>query len=81
MDSPLVRTSAMLGALLVVLRFYLAQNKKKAKPSPYVTNFEEVAQKIKMKDGEYGPDEYDVVIVGGGASRLHVPEVGSHVFG
>jgi choline dehydrogenase len=69
MHSSVLRTSAAVGALLLVLRFYLARKSKTPKSHPHITNFEEIAQKTGVKDGGHAANEYDVIIVGGGTSE------------
>ncbi len=61
MNSTAVRTSAVVGVLLLVLRYWTA----KAKETRLITDFAEVGRRVKH-EGEYNEDEYDVIIVGGG---------------
>ena len=68
MDNPIVRSSAAVGALLLVVRFYLAR-KSAGKPKLHITNFQEVARKIKDVESGYALDEFDVIVVGGGAPQ------------
>lgn len=66
MNSSAMRGTAAFGALLIVLRFYLARRKSR-KISKHVTDIFEIARKVKTEEGEYDPDEFDVVVIGGGA--------------
>ena len=70
MGFPLVRSSAAVGVLLLVLRFYLSRKNKAGRPG-HITNFAEVAQPTtgaRTSSSSVNPfDEFDVVIVGGGA--------------
>ncbi|KAH9921889.1 GMC oxidoreductase [Fomitopsis serialis] len=65
-------SSAVLGALIIVLRFALSRSRRKSRR---VTDFERIARRLK-DDKKSGASEYDIVIVGGGtagcvlASRL-----------
>lgn len=65
-NSP-VRTSAALGALFVVL-WFLSKKRKTVKKGEeqYVTDHSQIARRV-SQPGQYGADEFDVVIVGGGA--------------
>ena len=62
---PVVRSSAALGALLIVLAWHSRKQKQSTKASKLITDLSEVAQKV--EDGGYAHDEYDVIIIGGGA--------------
>lgn len=75
MNIPAISTTqktAVLAALLLALRFYYrrsqaanARGKGKCKGKMgLVTELTEVARKV----GEYAPDEFDVVVVGGGTA-------------
>lgn len=68
-NSSAVRGTAAFGALLLMLRLYLTRRKSREAPK-HVTNFSQISRKVKTKEGEYDADEFDVIIVGGGAHRL-----------
>lgn len=68
-NSSAVRGTAAFGALLLVLRLYLTRRKTREAPK-HLTNFSQISRKVKTKEGEYDADEFDVIIVGGGAHRL-----------
>lgn len=57
-------TVAAIAALTIVLRFILSSKTKKT----LITDFRQLAKPITGRASEYDPDEYDVVIIGGGAS-------------
>lgn len=66
MNSSAMRGTAAFGALLIVLRFYLTRRKSR-KISKHITDIFEIARKVKTEEREYDPDEFDVVVIGGGA--------------
>ena len=77
LNSTVVRTSAALGALFIVLRYYSRKKKAAAATGDvwYVSDHSKVARRVK-REGGYDVEDFDVVIVGGGtagcvlASRL-----------
>ena len=68
------RHAAVLGALLIVLRFYHMSKKRRA-PKYYVTDFSEVARKVGEEAQAQDVEEFDVIVVGGGASRTRISSV------
>lgn len=73
LENPAVKSGAALGAVAIALRLYFARKKKlealaKARVPKHITNFAEVARKVKQA-GEYDVDEFDVIVVGGGVCR------------
>ncbi|KAJ3521347.1 hypothetical protein NM688_g9027 [Phlebia brevispora] len=65
LSSTTVRASAALAALFIVLRYWTKKSKTaKGSKLTFVTDFSQIARKA----GEYGTDEYDVIIIGGGTA-------------
>lgn len=69
MSSSAVRGTAALGTLLLALQLYLSSKKDPARVrrARHVSSPTEVARRVKKDEREYDDDEFDVVIVGGGA--------------
>ncbi|KAF7791728.1 hypothetical protein EIP86_002752 [Pleurotus ostreatoroseus] len=69
LDSTAGKTSAVIAALFIVLKYW---SKKRSSKISHVEDFAQIGQPV----GQYASDEYDVIIVGGGtggcvlASRL-----------
>ena len=53
---------AALVALLVILRFRASKNRT----ANYITDFTNIARKVDAGDGTNNPEEFDVIVVGGG---------------
>lgn len=64
-SSSMVRGTAAIAALFIVLRFYSAKRRSPKAPK-HVTVFSEIARKVNGQEGEYDADEFDVIVVGGG---------------
>lgn len=60
------RNAAVVGALLLVLRFYMS--KKKRAPSYHIRDFSKVARKVGERASAENFEEFDVIVVGGGTS-------------
>lgn len=63
LDSIAGKTSAVIAALFIVLKYWSKKTRSSSKIS-YVEDFAQIGQPV----GQYASDEYDVIIVGGGKS-------------